>query len=154
MINTEYRPCFMARGATCRSISFPLPATCGEAPRIYMYHQRSVNLSIKHCIYSNESKNFIVSLFCHFMLQWLYFYSRLTGVLQACHWLAMFPLWKILAAWPYMLSVSLIRCKNEALEKNYSSKVSLSASKKWKYRSDRIYHIPGGPQKNGTVDFS
>ena len=38
---------------------------------------------------------------------------------------------KIWAAWPYMLSVSLVRCKNEAL-KMCTSKASLSASKEWK----------------------
>ena len=33
-----------------------------------------------------------------------------------------FLLWMIWAAWPYMLSMSLIRCKNEALKKKYTSK--------------------------------
>ena len=50
-----------------------------------------------------------------------------------------FALNKIWAAWSYMLSVSLIRCTNEALKNNWTSKASLSASKKRKWTSDRIY---------------
>ena len=45
---------------------------------------------------------------------------------------------KIWAAWPYMLSVSLIWCKNEALKVAW--KASLCASRKWKYSSDWVYH--------------
>ena len=44
----------------------------------------------------------------------------------------MFSLLKTWAACPYMLSVSLIRCKYKALKKNCTSKAPLSASKKWK----------------------
>ena len=46
---------------------------------------------------------------------------------------------KIWAAWPYMLSVSLIRCKNKALKKLYFKSI-IKCFKEWKKTSDQIYH--------------
>ena len=50
---------------------------------------------------------------------------------------------KIWAAWPYMLSVSLIRCKNEALKnlkkKNCTSKALLSTPKEWNKQVTRFF---------------
>ena len=71
--------------------------------------------------------------------------------------------WEILKAlsfWatcPYMLSVSLIRCKNEALKKNCTSKAPLSASKKvkickWPEIPYSFLSIDGCAKINGLPD--
>ena len=51
------------------------------------------------------------------------------------HCFTMCPIYKIRAAWPYMLSVSLVRCKNEALNKLYFKSIIKC------FTSDQIYHI-------------
>ena len=60
----------------------------------------------------------------------------------------MFPVLKIWAAWPYMLPVSLLRCKNEAL-KNCTSKASLSASKECM----KIDKWPDSPYSSPPIDY-
>ena len=99
-------------------------------------HKQSPSSVRYYCVFSLTSQKFSKSKLFH---QSRGIWLKMQGWLYHIHIPDTLPLRSSLNnveselhAWPYMLSLSLIWCKTEALKKMCTSKASLSASKKWK----------------------
>ena len=69
------------------------------------------------------------------------------------HYSTTFPLLKIWAAWPDMLAVSVIWCKNEAMEK-LPYKSIIKCFKDSENIIDQIYHVTHSPPPPPPIDCS